>query len=88
MCSHLAMFKFCVSNVYKASIKKKTCLKYDNHIIIYLGGGGAADLKISKSAQLTLNHHYSSNIQLIYIKQSSMESLSNYIALEINPSFS
>ena len=33
MCSHLAMFEFCLCKVYKALIYKKTCL---NAIMMYL----------------------------------------------------
>ena len=44
------------------------------HIIFSLssqqfkGAGGSADLKITKSAPLSLNHHNFSNTELIYTK--------------------
>ena len=42
----------------------------------------SADLKISKSALLSLNHQNFSNNEPIYTKYSFMESLLNYLAFE------
>ena len=44
---------------------------------------GSVDLKISKPALLSLNHHNFSNTKLMYTEESFMESLLNYLALEI-----
>ena len=44
---------------------------------------GSADLNISKSALLSLNHHNFSNTTPIYAEQNFMESLLNYLAFEI-----
>ena len=47
------------------------------------GAIGSADLKISKSALLSLNHHNFPNTKPMYTEYSFMESLLNYLALEI-----
>ena len=46
------------------------------------GAGRSADLKINKSAQLSLNHHTFSNTEPIYTKKSFMESLLAYLPFE------
>ena len=46
-------------DVSEQTIGKDLCLK---------GAGRAADLKINKSASLTLSHHIFSNIEPIYTK--------------------
>ena len=52
-------------------------LRLDN---LFKGAGRSADLKINKSAPVSLNHHTFSNTETIYTKQSFMESLLNYLA--------
>ena len=47
------------------------------------GAVGSADLKISKSVLLSLNHHNFSNSKKSYTEQSYIESSLNYLALEI-----
>ena len=53
-----------------------------NHLTHFKGAVGSADLKISKYALLSLNHHNFSNTKPIYT-ECFMESLLNYLALEI-----
>ena len=65
---------------------KTCCLNINSlthHFDELKGAVGSADLKISKSALLSLNHHNFSKIKPIYTESSFMESLLNYIALEI-----
>ena len=49
----------------------------------FKGAGRSANLKISKSALLSLNHHNFSNTEPIYTKSSFVESSLNYLASEI-----
>ena len=53
------------------------------YYVSFKGAVGSADLKISKSALLFLNHHNFSNTKPIYTEKSFMESLLNHLAPEI-----
>ena len=50
---------------------------------VFKGAVGSADLKISKSTLLSLNHHNFSNTTPLYTESSFMESSLNYPAFEI-----
>ena len=53
-----------------------------NFLLLVEGAGRSADLRISKSALLSLNHRNFPNTEPIYTRLSFMESLLNYLASE------
>ena len=65
------------------NIFRSVCTSFPCVFIDIKGVVGSADLKISKSALLSLNHHNFSNTKPIYTEQSFMRSSLNYPAFKI-----